>query len=299
MKNLNTATTTHPRIALSTDQQERLTQQSTQSFTAFHCDTLSEGVDTSRLQSISRPAKLLVTLPQPNMKDVPSFDETRALLGIEVDQKESEKLQNIPKKSLPSTEKYGIIVSKVEAIMSNQTERENNMKNTNEATQASAQAIIESNIRRLKGGIEFHWDKVNPTGNTPIETDFTLKASNGLDKSALIVVFYSHEAACDLRTEGFTNIRVLVEAEDFKEEYKARFENNGGYSYEVMSNEAIADVKLVIGKSPFNHQDGAVIYPGLFKSFGKALVMLPDESSAFISAAAAHIEQLDGEYFAS
>ena len=54
------------------------------------------------------------------------------------DKKESEKLQNNFRKSLPFGENYGIIVSKVEAIMPIQTKRVMNMKNLNTATQATA-----------------------------------------------------------------------------------------------------------------------------------------------------------------
>jgi len=61
------------------------------------------------------------------------------------DKKESEKLQNIPKKSLPSTEKYGIIVSKVEATMlSTNKERENNMNTSNKAIATQTTATLPS-----------------------------------------------------------------------------------------------------------------------------------------------------------
>jgi len=142
------------------------------------------------------------------------------------------------------------------------------MKNTNEATQNAKNQILK--VKILKNQIALNWDLINTAGNVPVGRGFTMKASYGLrpDKSALIVVLYSHEVACDLRLEGFTNIRVLVDEKNFNEKFKVRFEHEGGYSYEVMSNEAIADVKLVIGDSLFSREEGSALYPELFKSFG-------------------------------
>ena len=165
-----------------------------------------------------------------------------------------------------SNSEYGIIVSRLRQSCSNKNERVNTMKNLNTAT-------IESNIRRLKGGIISKWATINPAGNKEVSTELTLEMVEELQckKDDKIVILYSHEMACDLRERGFKNVTLMVDSKDFNESHKAKFEENGGYSYAKFDQSQSFD--FLMGYNPMKLRDGSGAGKDSYEYFGKALKM--------------------------